>query len=201
VFQPVGNLQVVRSVHFIALDTAFALQVVEPLLYELRGVVIIRIEKARQHSRGGTSAEAAEEAGLSDNKWILNVIQERLAIRNAESRKREDIAALDRKIDMKWEEMIAVLAAKQGLGDLASLAAKDRLTLEEEVDRALVNWDNEAHDKKPKSDLDRLCKEYNDLNDEIDRVRNKGYDTDPTLSDMDLDEGEDYFDDDYDNGS
>src|SRR5262249_14876413 len=136
-------------------------------------------------------SEAAEEAGLSDNKWILKVIRERLAIRDAESRKREDIAALDRKIDMKWEEMIAVLAAKNGLGDLASLAAKDRVTLEEEVDGALVDWDNEANDKKPKSDLDRLRKEYNDLNDEIDRVRSK--DSDPTPSDMDPDEDEEFF--------
>jgi hypothetical protein len=139
-------------------------------------------------------SEAAEEAGLSENMWVLTVIHERLVIRDAESRKHEVIAALDREMEMKWEEMIALLAAKRGLGDLSSLGGKDLMTLEEEADRASFKWNNEALNTKPKSELERLCKEYRELSDEVDRVRNSA--AEPLPYDDDEDEDEDFLEDD-----
>jgi hypothetical protein len=116
-------------------------------------------------------SEAAEEAGQSENKWILTVIRERLAIRDAESRKREDIASLEHKKEMKWEEIIALLAAKYKFGGLDVLTAADRIMLEDEAGDAWDEWENKADDKKPKNELQRLFRDYDDLNNDLQGVR------------------------------
>jgi hypothetical protein len=70
----------------------------------------------------------------------------------------------------------AALAAEQKLGDLASLTAKDRTRLEAAADQKLENRRFERlsyGDQKPKTRLDRLCKEFEDLREEAWRIHDE----------------------------
>lgn len=51
VFCPVTHLQVSRTVNGIHVDTTFAGQFLQPAINRLAGVVVVRVEKAREESR------------------------------------------------------------------------------------------------------------------------------------------------------
>ena len=54
-FQPLNDRKVLRAVHFVPLYEVLGFKFLEPALHEGAGVVIVGVEKAREHSRGRAS--------------------------------------------------------------------------------------------------------------------------------------------------
>jgi hypothetical protein len=134
-------------------------------------------------------ASAAEQTGVSENEWILGAISDRLANYEEESRRNDELAALEARLEMKWEEIIAALAVKHRLGDLAALRATDRIALEDEAGLTLDRL-KDMSVNNPKNVIERLCVEFGALEDEIVRVR-EGADRRLPANDFEEDEDED----------
>jgi hypothetical protein len=54
-FQPVSQFKITRSINIVANKTLLPLQFAEPLLDQLRSIIVVWIKKAREHSRGCAS--------------------------------------------------------------------------------------------------------------------------------------------------
>jgi hypothetical protein len=54
-FQPLADLKVSGTFDLVPLDDQFALELVKPARNTLRRIVVVRVEKAREHSRGRAS--------------------------------------------------------------------------------------------------------------------------------------------------
>lgn len=63
VFQPINDFEVLRVFHRIAANTLVFLQIGEPRIHQRRGIVVIGVEKAREHSRGRASAPLVIDDG------------------------------------------------------------------------------------------------------------------------------------------
>ena len=87
---------------------------------------------------------AATEDGLTTNDWLLDVIEEALAVRDAEVAAGKRKADLDRRLEMKLEEIVVVRAAEGKLGDRAKLASEKQIELEEKAQSAIEAWRNRA---------------------------------------------------------
>jgi hypothetical protein len=145
--------------------------------------------------------DAAQEAGVTRNDWVLRSIEATLTTRDAESRKREGIEQIEGQLDIKYQEFLTALAVKHRLGDLAALTGSKRMQLEAEADELLQKWDDGSH-TAPMNALERLCKEYAELGRELQDARSTdkqenmdtnyiGFD----LDDDELDDDEGYGDD------
>jgi hypothetical protein len=113
---------------------------------------------------------AATEDGLTTNDWLLDVIEEALAVRDAEVAAGKRKADLDRRLEMKLEEIVVVLAAEGKLGDRAKLASEKQIELEEKAQSAIEAWRNRAavdHYARPRTPLEQLCSDYLDIETEI----------------------------------
>jgi hypothetical protein len=146
---------------------------------------------------------AAKEAGISNNDWVLSAIEASLADRDAEARKRGDIEALEHRQEMKFEQIVELVALKNRFGDLASMSREKRNELDAEAEIRLEKWrEKEAMDHlaKPATDLERLCKEHDDLRLEIERLES-GYHPPQYLDDDDNLDDDDDLDDDEEDGA
>jgi hypothetical protein len=80
--------------------------------------------------------KAATEDGATINDWLLDAIEEALAVRDAEvaaDKKRTD---LERRLEMKFNEIVVLLAR----GDITSLSARAQINLQEKAEGALAKW-------------------------------------------------------------
>ena len=127
------------------------------LLIRMRPELKERIEKA------------ARLVGRTKTDWVLGAIEAILRVQELQAEAQEEIRAIRVKQEAKFEEIVAALAAEQKLGDLASLTTKNRTRLEATADKKLENWRSERRtygDRKPETQLDRLCEEFEHLGEE-----------------------------------
>jgi len=54
-FQPVSNGQERGTINLIPLDACIILQLDDPIINQARRIIVVRVEKAREHSRGRAS--------------------------------------------------------------------------------------------------------------------------------------------------
>ena len=54
-FQPRNDLEVARAVHGVAPYALEPLEFIEPTIHQVSSIVIVWVEKAREHSRGRSS--------------------------------------------------------------------------------------------------------------------------------------------------
>ena len=59
---------------------------------------------------------AADDDGMSINNWLLNAIEQMLAVRDAEVAAGKSKADLEHRLDMKFQEIVASLAGESRLG-------------------------------------------------------------------------------------
>jgi hypothetical protein len=100
---------------------------------------------------------------------VVQAIEAILRVQELQAKAQEEVLAIRLQQEAKFEEIVAALAAEQKLGDLASLTTKNRTRLEATADKKLENWRSERrmYDRKPKTQLDRLCEEFEHLGEEI----------------------------------
>jgi hypothetical protein len=118
--------------------------------------------------------EAARREEMTRNEWVLTAIEAILKVQELHAETDEEIEAIGHKLNAKFEEMLALLAGQQKLGDLATLAGKSRTKLEAMADHELEKWrfqELRYGTSAPKTKLERLCKEYRDLAEEIRCIR------------------------------
>ena len=117
--------------------------------------------------------KAARLVGMTKTDWVLQAIEAILHVQELQAKAQEEVLAIRLQQEAKFEEIVASLAAEQKLGDLASLTTKNRTRLEATADKKLENWRSERRtygDRKPKTQLDRLCEEFERLGEEEARV-------------------------------
>jgi hypothetical protein len=114
--------------------------------------------------------KAASEHGLTNNDWLLDVIKDALAAHDAEVAARERKQDLESRMERKFQEIMASLVG----GDLTGLKAAAFARLQEKAEAALAKWRDYAgsdHHAEPRSRLEALCKEHDDIDAEIEGAR------------------------------
>jgi predicted DNA-binding protein len=120
--------------------------------------------------------KAARLVGMTKTEWVLQAIEAILHVQELQAEAQEEILEIRGEQEAKFEEILATLAAEQKLGDLATMTKKDRAKLESLADKQLENWRSERRsygDRKPKTRLERLCKEFDDLWEEARQIRDE----------------------------
>jgi hypothetical protein len=116
--------------------------------------------------------EAANEVGMSMNDLVLAAIEQMLAIRDAEPAAGKSKADIEHRLDMKFQEIVASLACEARLGDLTSLSAERLIDLHDEAEAEIEEWRDHAasdHHAEPRTPIERLCKDHQDIEMEIER--------------------------------
>jgi predicted DNA-binding protein len=120
--------------------------------------------------------KAARLVGMTKTDWVVQAIEAILHVQELQAEAQEEILAIRVKQEAKFEEIVAALAAEQKLGNLDSLATENRTRLEATADKKLENWRSERRtygDRKPKTQLDRLCEEFEHLGEEARCIRDE----------------------------
>ncbi len=136
-----------------------------------RGIVGRRYPKPRRRGRsaglfGLTDHSPTHRVGeVIDTEPAIAAI---LKVQELHAQADIEIEAIQRRQDAKFEEIVALLAAQENLGDLATLTANNRNRLEIMADQEFEHWRRyKLSTAKPNNELERLCKEYQDFSDEI----------------------------------
>jgi hypothetical protein len=85
---------------------------------------------------------AAKEDGMSLNNWILSALEEVLAYRDARGAAEKKRADIERRRDMKIEEIVSLVATRDKVGDRVKLASEKQIELEEKAQSAIEDWRN-----------------------------------------------------------
>ena len=112
-----------------------------------------------------------------------------LADRDAEVAAGKNKADLERRLEMKFQEIVASLAG----GDLTSLSVKTLTKIHEQAEAAIGEWRNHAsahYHAEPRTPLERLCKDHFDIWIKIEGGTESYINTfdDDDLDDLDLDD-------------
>jgi hypothetical protein len=113
---------------------------------------------------------AAEEDGMSLNNWILSALEEVLAYRDAKGAAEKKKAAREHYLEMKFEEIVSLVATRDKVGDRAKLASEKQIELEEKAQSAIEDWRNRRavdHYARPRTPLEQLCSDFLDIETEI----------------------------------
>jgi hypothetical protein len=62
-FQPIADFEIGVAFHYVAPDAVGTFKLVKPFIDQLRGIVVIWIEKAREHSRSSASPPSIVDDG------------------------------------------------------------------------------------------------------------------------------------------
>jgi predicted DNA-binding protein len=120
--------------------------------------------------------KAARLVGMTKTDWVVQAIEAILRVQELQAEAQEGVLAIRLQQEAIFEEIVAALAAEQKLGDLASFTTKNRTRLEVTADKKLENWRSERRmygDRKPKTQLDRLCEEFEHLGEEARCIRDE----------------------------
>jgi hypothetical protein len=113
---------------------------------------------------------AAKEDGTTIRDLVLYAIEQMLDTRDAEIAARERKQDLESRIERKFQEIMVSLAG----GDLTGLKAAAFARLQEKAEAVLAKWRDYAgsdHLAEPRSRLEALCKEHEDLEAELEGAR------------------------------
>jgi hypothetical protein len=142
------------------------------------------------------SAAAARD-GLTINDWLLDATEEKLAASDARIAAGKKRAELELRREMKLEAIVSALAAGAKV-DRTSSAADQRIELDEQAEGEIEKWRSRAasdYHAGPRTPLERLCRDYCDIEDEIDGGAVKGIDTSFEIQIDDADPDDDELDD------
>jgi hypothetical protein len=106
----------------------------------------------------------------------LRAIEVILHVQELQAKAQSEIAEIRHEQEAKFEEILAALAVQQKLGDLATLTERTRTQLESAADQELEKWRLQQLRygvTEPKTQLERLCKEFLGLVDEAESIRNE----------------------------
>jgi hypothetical protein len=109
---------------------------------------------------------AADEDGTTIRDLVLYAIEQMLDIRDAEIAARERKQDLESRIERKFQEIMASLAD----GDITGLKAAAFARLQEKAEAALAKWRDYAQTfshAEPRSPIELLCRDYFDLEAEL----------------------------------
>jgi hypothetical protein len=115
-------------------------------------------------------AKAADEEGATIRDLALYAIEQMLDTRDAKIAARERKQDLESRMERKFQEIMASLVG----GDLTGLKAAAFARLQEKAEAALAKWRDYAgsdHHAEPRSRLEALCKEHDDIDAEIEGAR------------------------------
>jgi uncharacterized protein (DUF1778 family) len=120
--------------------------------------------------------KAARLVGKTQTDWVLKAIEVILHVQELQAKAQTEIAEIRCEQEAKFEEILAALAVQLNLGALATLTARTRTQLESAADKESEKW--RLHEVRygitePKTKLERLCKEFYDLVEEAERIRNE----------------------------
>lgn len=113
---------------------------------------------------------AAQEDDATTNDWLLDGIEQALDAGDAEVAANKNKADLEQRREMKYEEIVQFLAGQSEVGDVSKLSADQRIDLDEAANIAIEKWRSHSssnYHAEPRTPLDRLCKEFSDVEDEI----------------------------------
>ncbi len=112
---------------------------------------------------------AADEDGTTIRDLVLYAIEQMLNARDAEVAADKRRAALEQHLELKFDEIVVLLAG----GDIAGLSA-DKLTDQHDLaEAAIQRWrDHTAtyYHAEPRTPIEHLCKAYDDIEAELQRV-------------------------------
>src|SRR5215471_7268449 len=112
--------------------------------------------------------KAAEEDGVTITDLVLYAIEQMLDARDAEGAADKRRAALERHLELKFDEIVVLLAG----GDIAGLSADKLIDLHDLAEAAIRRWrDHTAtyYHAEPRTPIERLAKEYDDIETELQR--------------------------------
>jgi hypothetical protein len=130
--------------------------------------------------------KAADEDGTTIRDLALYAIEEMLDTRDAEIAARQRKQDLESRIERKFQEIMASLAG----GDLTGLKAAAFARLQEKAEAALAKWRDYAQTfshAEPRSPIERLAKDYQDIETELERAQRINTFGDEGLADPDDD--------------
>jgi len=122
--------------------------------------------------------KAARLVGMTKTDWVVQAIEAILHVQELQAKAQTEIAEIRIEQEAKFEEILAALALQQKLGDLATLTSRTRTQLESAADKELEKWRLQQLSygiTEPKTQLERLYKEFYDLGDEAHRIRNEEF--------------------------
>src|SRR5437870_8401672 len=102
--------------------------------------------------------KAANHHGISVNDWLLDGIEHLLAVHDGEVAAEKRKADLERRRELKFDEIVLALAGSE----LAGLSADKVTDLHYVAEAAIEKWRNRTASNyyaEPKTPLERLCKE------------------------------------------
>jgi predicted DNA-binding protein len=120
--------------------------------------------------------KAAWLVGRTKTDWVLQAIEAILHVQELQAEAQEEIRAIRVKQEAKFEEIVAALRVELKLGDLATSTKGDRSRLEDEAAKQLEKWRVQQRTygiTEPKTKLDRLCKQFDDLWEEARLIRDE----------------------------
>jgi predicted DNA-binding protein len=120
--------------------------------------------------------KAAWLVGRTKTDWVLQAIEAILHVQELQAEAQEEIRAIRVKQEAKFEEIVAALRVEQKLGDLATSTNGDRSRLEDEAAKQLEKWRVQQRTygiTEPKTKLDRLCKQFDELWEETRLIRDE----------------------------
>jgi hypothetical protein len=114
--------------------------------------------------------KAAKQDGVSVTDWLLDGIEHLLAVHDAEVAAGKRKADIERRRDLKFWEIVVAMAGAVPLGDITLSKADVQIELEELATAAIAKWRERTatfHHAEPRTPLERLCKEHEDLEAEL----------------------------------
>jgi hypothetical protein len=144
---------------------------------------------------------ASNGDGVSVNYWLLDKIEDALAARDVEVAASKRKADLERRRDQKFWEIVTAMAGAATLGDITLSKADAQIELEEQATVAIAKWRGRTttfYHAEPRTPLERLCKEHEDIEAEIEGAQRLDtfYDEGLADPDDDLDGGDEPVPDD-----
>jgi hypothetical protein len=114
-------------------------------------------------------AKAADEDGTTIRDLALYAIKRMLDIRDGEIAADKKRAGIEDRLNLKFDEIMASLAG----GDLTGLNAATFARLQEKAEAALAKWRDYARTfshAEPRSPIELLCRDYCDIETELEGV-------------------------------
>jgi hypothetical protein len=117
--------------------------------------------------------QAAADDGVTNNDWLLDVIERAVEAHEAEVTAETRKADLEQRLDLKFEEIVSYLAAKAKVGDRIKLSADKLAELHKKAESAIEKWQVHAasnYGAEPRTLLERLCKDHCDIEEKIEEI-------------------------------
>jgi hypothetical protein len=140
--------------------------------------------------------EAAKQRGVSENRYINEIVDRDLKAKATEAKRRQEIEAIEQQLDLKFAELEAAVEKnfKPDAIDRISTPEVLRQRITDDATDLLEDWRTRDEGAKPRGTVERLCAEYCKLEETLHDMTTppqEGKSSGVDLGDDDDDEGED----------